>query len=218
MGGGRRKPRLDPGRQRELDEAHMSTREQATELSGRGVGLDVVKTNIARLSGIIDVSSERGKGSQFSITLPITLAIIQALVVRASTEEYAVPLNSVLESLVIDRSEVQTVEGQEIYTLRSHTLPLVRLDTLFELLPPEQVPSAERIYVVVIGLAQHRLGLVVDELVGEKDIVIKSLGRSLARVRGIAGATELGHQKAVLVLDVPAIVEEALLRGKAEAA
>jgi len=196
----------------------MSTREQATELSGRGVGLDVVKTNIARLSGIIDVSSERGKGSQFSITLPITLAIIQALVVRASTEEYAVPLNSVLESLVIDRSEVQTVEGQEIYTLRSHTLPLVRLDTLFELLPPEQVPSAERIYVVVIGLAQHRLGLVVDELVGEKDIVIKSLGRSLARVRGIAGATELGHQKAVLVLDVPAIVEEALLRGKAEAA
>lgn len=196
----------------------MSTREEATELSGRGVGLDVVKTNIARLSGIIDVTSTPGAGTEFEITLPITLAIIQALIIESAGRTYAVPLNSVLESLIVERGDVRTVEGREVVSLRHQTLPLAWLDRLFELRRPEGAPAApDKLYVVVIGLAQHRLGLVVDELLGERDIVIKSLGRALQNVPGIAGATELGHQRAVLVLDVPALVEEARRGGATHA-
>jgi two-component system chemotaxis sensor kinase CheA len=193
----------------------FSTKEQATELSGRGVGMDVVKTNIAKLSGIIDLQSARSKGTQISITLPITLAIIQALVIRAAGRTYAVPLNSVLESLTITRAEVRTIEGREVITLRGQTLRLARVEQALILERTE--PEPEKSYIVVVGLAQHRLGLVVDDLVGQQDIVIKSLGRALSSVPGIAGATELGGQQIVLVLDVAALVEESL-RGAAEAA
>jgi two-component system, chemotaxis family, sensor kinase CheA len=197
----------------------MSTRDVATELSGRGVGLDVVKTNIARLSGLIDVYSEPGQGTEFVITLPITLAIIQALVIRSAGRLYTIPLNSVLETLLVTRSEIRTVEGNQVLSLRSQTLPLQHLDRLFRL--PRTAPrsESETFYVVVIGLAQHRLGLIVDELVGERDIVIKPLVSTLAAVPGIAGATELGHQTTVLVLDVPGILEEVLrLQAAPEAA
>jgi two-component system chemotaxis sensor kinase CheA len=193
----------------------MSTREVATELSGRGVGLDVVKTNIARLSGIIDLSSTRGEGTELTITLPITLAIIQALVIESAGRTYAIPLNSVLESLMITAAEIQTVEGREVYSLRNHTLVLSRLEHLFRLERPADKPRPHKMFVVVIGLAQHRLGLVVDDLVGERDVVIKPLGSTLADVPGIAGATELSHQETVLVLDVPGLVEETLLRPPA---
>src|SRR5262249_17396075 len=131
----------------------FSTREQATELSGRGVGMDVVKTNIAKLSGIIDLQSTRGKGTQLTITLPITLAIIQALVIKSAGRTYAVPLNSVLESLTITRSDVRTIEGREVITLRGQTLTLARVDTIFDLKRNDVEP--ERSYVVVVGLAQH---------------------------------------------------------------
>jgi two-component system chemotaxis sensor kinase CheA len=194
----------------------FSTRETATELSGRGVGMDVVKTNIAKLSGIIDLSSHRGKGTHLSITLPITLAIIQALVIKVAGRTYAVPLNSVLESLTMDESEVRTVSGHEVLTVRGQTLTLARIEELFALTRAGEPP--ERAFVVVVGLAQHRLGLIVDELVGQQDIVIKSLGRALADISGIAGATELGGQQIVLVLDVAAIVEESLRIGTSEAA
>jgi two-component system chemotaxis sensor kinase CheA len=193
----------------------FSTREQATELSGRGVGMDVVKTNIAKLSGMIELASTRGKGTQISITLPITLAIIQALVVRAAGRTYAMPLNSVLESLTVTRPEIKTIEGKQVLTLRGQTLTLARVEDFFQLRRDE--PAPEKQYVVVVGLAQHRLGLIVDDLVGQQDIVIKSLGRALSSVSGIAGATELGGQQIVLVLDVAALVEETLRSG-AEAA
>jgi two-component system, chemotaxis family, sensor kinase CheA len=193
----------------------FSTREHATELSGRGVGMDVVKTNIAKLSGIIDLTSARGRGTIISITLPITLAIIQALVIRAAGRTYAVPLNSVLESLTVEPGEVQTLSGRQVLTLRGQTLTLVRVEEALGLTRHE--PPPDRAYVVVVGLAQHRLGLIVDDLVGQQDIVIKSLGRALSGLRGIAGATELGGQQIVLVLDVAALVEESM-RGAAEAA
>jgi two-component system, chemotaxis family, sensor kinase CheA len=188
----------------------VSTKEVADEMSGRGVGMDVVKTNIARLSGIIDVESEPGQGTRLTITLPITLAIIQALVVRAAGRTFAMPLNSVLESLRITQADVATVERREVMTLRGGTLPLARLERLFSLERPASDPPPARQFVVVVGLAQHRIGLCVDELVGQQDIVIKPLGRALATVPGIAGATELGGKKTVLVLDVAAIVEEAV--------
>jgi len=188
----------------------LSTKEVVDEMSGRGVGMDVVKTNIARLSGIIDVESEPGQGTRLTITLPITLAIIQALVVRAAGRTYAMPLNSVLESLRITRQDIATVERREVMTLRGQTLPLARLERLFALDRGEQAPAPPRQFVVVVGLAQHRIGLCVDELVGQQDIVIKPLGKVLAGVPGIAGATELDGKKTVLVLDVAAIVEEAV--------
>jgi two-component system chemotaxis sensor kinase CheA len=195
----------------------LSTKEAADELSGRGVGMDVVKTNIARLSGIIDVESEPSVGMRLTITLPITLAIIQALVIRAAGRTFAVPLNSVLESLRITQREVKMIERREVMSLRGQTLPLARLEKLFRLEREDRSTAPHKQFVVVVGLAQHRIGLLVDELVGQEDIVIKSLGRALAQVRGVAGATELGGKKTVLVLDVAQIVEEAV-GGAVEAA
>jgi two-component system, chemotaxis family, sensor kinase CheA len=195
----------------------LSTKDTADELSGRGVGMDVVKTNIARLSGIIDVESEAGMGTRLTLTLPITLAIIQALIIRAAGRTFAVPLNSVLESLRITQAEVKTIERREVMSLRGQTLPLARLERMFHLDRDDLEGVPNRQYVVVVGLAQHRIGLLVDELIGQEDIVIKSLGRALSRVPGVAGATELGGKKTVLVLDVAQIVEEAVQSG-AEAA
>jgi two-component system chemotaxis sensor kinase CheA len=177
----------------------------------------VVKTNIGNLSGIIDLQSTRGRGTQISITLPITLAIIQALVIRVAGRTYAVPLNSVLESLTVDREEVRTIEGRKVITLRGQTLSLSRIEEYFRL-DRGGGPQPDKAYVVVVGLAQHRLGLVVDELIGQQDIVIKSLGKALSGVPGISGATELGGQQIVLVLDVAALIEETLRSGTAEAA
>ena len=189
----------------------VSTREAATELSGRGVGMDVVKTNIARLSGIIDVESERGLGTRLTVTLPITLAIIQALVIRAAGQTYAVPLNSVLETLLLFQADVRLIERREVFDLRGATLPIVRLEGLFELSRDE--PRPQKMFVVVVGLAEHRVGLLVDELVGQEDVVLKSLGKTLDGLAGIAGATELGGQQTVLVLDMAALLEESLGSG-----
>ena len=188
----------------------FSTARQVTALSGRGVGMDVVKNNIANLSGIIDLTSERGKGTRFEITLPVTLAIIRALVVGVAGRTYAVPLNSVLEILTVAPHELRTIETREVLSLRGSTLPLVRLSRLFDLgLPPADGPM----YVVVVGLAQERLAIAVDSLVGQQDIVVKPLGRALQGIRGIAGATDLGNRQTVLVLDVGAVIEE-VVRGE----
>jgi two-component system chemotaxis sensor kinase CheA len=191
----------------------LTTRDVADEVSGRGVGMDVVKTNIARLSGIIDIASESGQGTRLTITLPITLAIIQALVIRSAGRTYAIPLNSVLESLMLDYDQIRTIERREVISLRDQTLPLLRLDEAFHLRRPPGQPAPRKGYVVVVALAQHRLGLLVDDLLGQQDIVIKSLGRALQGIPGIAGATELGGQQTALVLDVRALAEEALPRA-----
>lgn len=184
----------------------FSTASAVSELSGRGVGLDVVKNNIGNLSGIIDVASERGAGTTFTLTLPVTLAIIRALIVGVSDRVYALPLNSVLEILSVAPSELRTIERREVVSLRGQTLPLVRLARLFGL--PER-PVA-RHFVVVVGLAQERIGIALDELHGQQDIVTKPLGGRLKDVRGIAGATELGNRRTVLVLDVGELMEEVL--------
>jgi two-component system chemotaxis sensor kinase CheA len=190
----------------------VSTRTVADETSGRGVGMDVVKTNISRMAGIIEVDSEPGHGTRLTITLPITLAIIQALVIRAAGRTYAIPLNSVMESLMLDYKQIRTIERREVITLRDQTLPLVRLEDIFSLARPMDMPEPQSGYVVVVALAQNRLGLLVDDLVGQQDIVIKSLGRTLQGIPGIAGATELGGQQTALVLDVRAVAEEAMPR------
>lgn len=194
----------------------MSTREVVTELSGRGVGLDVVKTNIAKLGGIIDVASVLGTGTELTVTLPVTLAIIQAVVVRLRGRTFAIPVNSVLETLAIDAADIRHIGGRHIARVRNHSLRLVDAGELLGLGGAD--PGRDPVYVVVCGLAQHRIGFVVDELCEEQDIVVKSLGRLLAKVRGIAGATELYGRETVLVLDVPALIEDATGPRRAEVA
>lgn len=187
----------------------LSTSRQVTEISGRGVGLDVVKTNIANLSGMIDLDFTPGQGTRFTITLPITLAIIRALIVRVAQSVYAIPLNAVLEILSVSASKVRTIERRQVIELRGATLPLIHLADLFQL-PGEA--AGDNLFVVVVGLAQNRMGLVVDSVQGQQDIVIKSLGRFMSHVPGIAGATHLANQQTVLVLDVGELIEEALAR------
>ena len=186
----------------------FSTRENVTDLSGRGVGLDVVKTNIGRLGGVVDVSSESGIGTKFTITLPITLAILRALLIGVAGRQYALPLSSVAEATVLDQAKVRTIEGREITSLRGESLPLCRLDRLFGHRFNEPRPTRQ--FMVVVALGGRRVGFVVDELFGQQDIVIKALGPSLAGVRGFAGATDLGDQRVGLVLDAASLLEEVL--------
>jgi two-component system chemotaxis sensor kinase CheA len=189
----------------------FSTADKVSDLSGRGVGMDVVKNNIAELSGMIEMDSRLGEGAAISITLPITLAIIKALIIRACGRTYAIPINSVLETLMIEPTNVRTIERREVIDLRQSTLPLVRLGKVFRI--PDLPEASGRFFVAVVGLAEKRMGIVVDELLGQQDVVIKSLGSSLSFVRGIAGAADLGNQKTILVLDVGGLMTEAL-RGE----
>ncbi len=191
----------------------LSTRAVADQNSGRGVGMDVVKTKITRMDGTINSYTELGQGTRFTITLPTTLAIIKALVIRTAGRTYAIPLNSVTESLMIGYDQIKTVERREVYILRNRTLPLVRLDEMFSLSRPADQPEPTQGYIVVVKLAAQQLGLLVDDLVGQQDIVIKSLGRALKGIPGIAGATELGGQQTALVLDVRAVAREAMPRA-----
>lgn len=190
----------------------FSTRESVTDLSGRGVGLDVVKTNIARLGGVVDVQSERGIGTKFTITLPVTLAILRALLLGVAGRTYALPLSSVAEATVLDPRSVRSIEGREVTSLRGETLPLCRLDRMFGHEVSDTKRNA-RSYIVVVALGGRRVGIVVDELFGQQDIVIKALGPSLASVRGFAGATDLGDQRVGLVLDAAALLDEVLSSG-----
>lgn len=187
----------------------LSTRERAGDYSGRGVGMDVVKTNIGKLGGVIDLQSERTIGTKVTVTLPVTLAIVSALLVRCCGRTFALPLTSVTEALWFQGDLTKVIDGKEVMTLRGATLPLCRLQRLFEL-EPEGRQSVDRRFVVVANMGSRRLGLVVDELLGQQDIVIKALGKSLQSVRGFSGATELGDQAVALVLDAGAIIEEVL--------
>jgi len=192
----------------------VSTKESADELSGRGVGMDVVRTNIARLGGVVDVQSEIGIGTKFTVTLPITLAIIQALVVEVSGRTYAMPLSTVQEVLSLRDEDVATIEGHEVLTLRGQTLPLCRLEELLRL--SREAPPPARPRVVVARVAARRLGLVVDAIIGQQDIVIKALGRSLRQVRGFSGAADVGGDRLALVIDPGSIIEEVLAPARGE--
>ncbi|MCX5858376.1 MAG: chemotaxis protein CheA [Proteobacteria bacterium] len=196
----------------------FSTSEKVTSLSGRGVGLDVVKRNITRISGMIELDSEAGVGTRFQITLPITLAIIRVLLVEISGKVYAIPLTSIQENLAINLQDIRTVEGKEVIQLRDKTLPLIRLERLFRL-EPRVLPSenGNRLYVVVVGMAERRIGLLAGNLLGQQDVVIKPLGKLADIVPGIAGAADLGSHKTILILDVGALIEESTRAGSPSA-
>lgn len=184
--------------------AGFSTAATVSEISGRGVGLDVVKKNLQELKGTIEVHSEPGAGTTFRISLPITLAIIQALIVRAGEDAYAVPLTSVEESLRIGPDEIRTVEGREVFNLRESAIPLLRLSDAFGI----AAPPREKLFVVVTRAGERQIGLVVDALVRQQEIVIKSIGERLKAIPGIAGATEVGENEIILVIDVGSLIEK----------
>lgn len=194
----------------------FTTRAEATHLSGRGVGLDVVKTNIGRLGGVVGASSDLGIGTKMTITLPITLAIMSVLVLEAGGHTFCMPLASMEEAIFLDPREVRKVEGREVMTQRGQTLPLVRLAHLFGFEENDDMRRGEpmRKYVVIVSVGPKRAGFVVDRLQGQQDIVIKALGRSLRGVRGFAGATELGDQRVGLVLDAGALLDDAVTLGE----
>jgi two-component system, chemotaxis family, sensor kinase CheA len=251
----------------------LSTKASVSEISGRGVGMDVVKTNISKLGGVIDVQSEGNIGTKFTVTLPITLAILKALIVKVSDQQFAIPLANVQEAVWLDGNAVRVIDGRDAVTLRGSTLQLCYLGRLFSLddaaepasgtgnlgnmdagpmssggmsgggfssaLAPRstadarqqdyrsaafpyrpasshgspivkktRAPRTKRKFVVVTAVGTRRLGLVVDSLVGQQDVVIKGFGPSLKNIAGFAGATQLADQRIALVLDAPALVEE----------
>ncbi len=183
----------------------FSTKEKATDVSGRGVGMDVVKTNIRKLNGIIEIRSEAGKGSEFILKLPLTLAIIQSLLVDVESEVYSIPLAAVLETLKVDTSSFHKVGGQEVLKLRDTVLPLLRLQSLFGV--RGSGTSLNQSYVVVIGVAEKRIGLIVSRLLGQQEVAIKSLGKYLANAPGIAGSTILGDGRVALIVDPAGVIE-----------
>lgn len=189
----------------------FSTNETVSEVSGRGVGMDVVKNNISAVSGMVDIETRKGEGSRFIITLPITLAIIKALIIRCSGRIYALPITSVLESLLMTDKDITTVERKEVVQLRESTLPLLRLEHYFDIHRGDEPPK--EFYVVVVGVAEKRLGIAVDDLIGQQDIVIKPLGESFKRFRGVSGAADLGDQRTILVLDIGGIINETMRSG-----
>ncbi|MBI2213589.1 MAG: chemotaxis protein CheA [Acidobacteria bacterium] len=186
----------------------FSTAAEVSEISGRGVGLDVVRKNLQELKGSIDIISDIGKGSTFRIMLPITLAIIQALVVRAGDENFAIPLTSVEESLRIRGREITTVERREVFSLRNFALPLLRLSDAFQVRDGRDTSSPDTKWFIVVTRAGERMvGILVDALVRQQEIVIKSIGDRLKAIPGIAGATEIGENEIILVVDVGSLID-----------
>ncbi len=196
-----------------LFEPGFSTRGSISSTSGRGVGMDVVRTNLVAMGGMVEISTTAGLGSCVTLTLPITLAIIQALIVGVENQRFAIPLNSVLETLSVDPGSIQTSEGRELLNLRGEALPLRRLSDEFRL--TDTGAARDRQFVVVLGLGDRRTGLLVDTLEGQKDTVIKAIQGPIEQVRGIAGATEDGENGAILVIDVASILDDAARRRDA---
>lgn len=187
-----------------LFQPSFSTADKITDLSGRGVGLDVVKTKIEALGGAVEVETESGKGSKFIIRLPLTLAIIQALLVLVGNEKYAIPLNSVQQIINISPDEIKYVQKQEVILLRNMVVPIVRLDKVLEV--PKEDKQQKQLTVVIVKKGDKLSGVLVDSLIGQQEIVIKSLGKLLSGIRCIAGATILGDGNVALIIDVNSIV------------
>ncbi len=178
----------------------FSTAKQISDVSGRGVGMDVVRTNIEKLGGIIEISSEMNKGTRITIKLPLTLAIVQGLLVKSGDDILIVPLASVLETVKIALQEIYYVNQREVIRLRDKVLPILDLNDVLGL--PNPAREGRKPYVVVIGLAEKQMGLIVDDLLGQEEVVIKTMGSYLGNTPGISGATILGDGRIRLIIDV----------------
>jgi two-component system chemotaxis sensor kinase CheA len=193
-------------------EPGFSTCDVVSATSGRGVGMDVLKSNLATVGGNVELSSSEGSGTTVTITLPITLAIMQALIVVIEEQRFAIPLVSVLETLVVNPDQIGHSEGREILNLRGEPLLLKRVG---EELGIASGRLDERQFAVVVAVGEQRLGLLVDSLAGQQDTVIKPIKGPVQEIQGIAGATELGDQKAILVIDVSSMLNDRVRRWEA---
>ncbi len=183
----------------------FSTAVKVSAVSGRGVGMDVVRTNIQKLKGMIEIESEVNKGTTFIVKLPLTLAIIQGLLVKVMGETYAIPLSSVIEVVSLNQDEVYSVNKQEVIRIRKDVLPILRLDHALNCKSKKEDLSNR--YVVTVGFGVQKIGLVVDELLGQQEIVIKSLGEYLGSVPGIAGSTILGDGRVIMIIDIAQLIQ-----------
>jgi two-component system chemotaxis sensor kinase CheA len=183
----------------------FSTAEKVTEVSGRGVGMDVVKKSLAKINGSIEVESIVNMGTRFTIKLPLTLAIITALMVGVSSEQYAIPLTSVVETIRVKAEDIHWVNNHEVTNIRDRILPLARLSNLFGLPYSEDEKSY---YVVIVQSGAREIGIVVGSLLGQQEIVIKALDDYIGNSVGVAGATILGDGKVVLIIDILELMEE----------
>lgn len=188
--------------------AGFSTKETASEISGRGVGLDIVKEKLSTFGGFADVDTKTDKGSTFTITLPITLAIIKALIVRVGEDRFALPLTAVSETVVLEGKDIQTIEWKNVYYIRGEMLPIISLGKIFDI----KTSESETQFAVVVGSGKRKIGLLIDEVIGQQEIVIKSIGEYFKGLSGFAGAAEIGRHEVVLVLDIESIIEKSILK------
>ncbi len=196
-------------------EPGLSTAKEISDVSGRGVGMDVVRANVEKLNGGVEVQSRAGAGTSFTIRLPLTLAIVQALLVRIAGVIYAIPIHAVTETLRVEEDQIHAVNHRDAMVLRGTVLPLVALRQVFGVVEQEtpEVGGEERLVVAVHADASRQVGLIVDGLVGEQEIVIKPLGQFVGDVAGISGAAILGDGSVALILDVAALVAQAIRDG-----
>ncbi len=186
----------------------FTTKDDVTETSGRGVGLDVVREKVGSLKGMAEVFSKPGKGAKFIIKLPLTLAITGSLLVTAGDDSFAIPVERVVETIRINPQDIKSVETKEAITVKGHILPLVRMTDLFGL-PKKGIIEKSYFPVVIVQSIEKRIGLLVDKLLGHQDIVGKAIGDPLSKVPNISGATILGSGKVILILDIPSIIDSA---------
>jgi len=185
-------------------EPGFSTADKVTDISGRGVGMDVVKTNIGRINGIIDVNSEVGQGTQIALKIPLTLAIIQVLMVKVDGEIYALPLASILETFRVSKSSIKYIDGQQILNVRDRLIPLIKLSDALEL-NCEEVRK-DWVYVVLMAIAEKKVGVIVDELCHQEEVVIKPVGTYFSDIKEVSGATITGDGKVGLILDPGSLI------------
>lgn len=193
--------------------AGFSTKDVVSEVSGRGVGMDVVKEKLLALGGFADIETKKDLGTTFMLTLPITLAIIKALIVRVGSERFAVPLTSMTETLIVEHKDIQTIEWRDVFYLRGEMLPMIRVSKFFGL----ESDAGDRSFGVVVGYGEKKVGLLLDELFGQQEVVIKSLGDYLKKLRGFAGAAEIGKHEVILVMDIESLIDQSVVKQKGAA-
>ncbi|MBF0252962.1 MAG: hybrid sensor histidine kinase/response regulator [Candidatus Omnitrophica bacterium] len=184
----------------------FSTKENVTDLSGRGVGLDVVRSMIASLKGMIEITTKKGEGSKFIIKLPLTLAISECLLVLAGNDKFAIPIDSVAETMRIEANEIKSIENKNVISVRNHIIPLVRLNDIFSL-PTRGILEKRTYIIIILQFVERKVALLVDDLLGRENVVSRDIGDPLKKVKDIGGATILGDGKVIFILDVPSIVD-----------
>jgi two-component system chemotaxis sensor kinase CheA len=184
----------------------FSTAEKISDISGRGVGLDVVKTKIESLGGNVQVTSKLGAGTTFSVQLPLTLSIISAMLIRMGDEKFAIPLSSILETSIVQKSQIRQVHGSKMIEYREHIIPLVSLSKLFQI-PGYSEDNETETEIIVIRKGDKMAALMVDEFIGQQEIVLKTLGKYLTNLFAVSGATILGDGQVALIIDTNALIK-----------